>query len=129
MTPIGDWNPCATCNCGGWCFGRCCVEHTNREHTPNACTPDSMCCAKCPEQWHPGHPEGVDCAQTLPPPTPIRKASPTVEQRPVDPMSLAYRAGSRHGVEAAIAHLSEIGEPLAAAALKTWLRRGRRATT
>lgn len=40
----------------------------------------------------------------------------------VDPVSLAYRAGSRHGVEAAIGHLSAIGEPRAAAALKTWLR-------
>jgi hypothetical protein len=49
--------------------------------------------------------------------------------RVVNPVSLAYRAGSRHGVEAAIGHLSEIGEPLAAAALKAWLRTGGHVST
>jgi len=120
--PIGDWNPCATCNCGGWCFARCCIAHTDREHTPEACTAGSMCCPQCPERWHPDHPEGVDCAQTQPPPPPVREPPPTTE-RHVDPVSLAYRVGIRRGVEEAIAHLAEAGEPAAATALRGLLRR------
>jgi hypothetical protein len=74
VTDLTAWNPCATCNCGPWCFARCCVDHTDREHTEQACGPDRLCCDHCPERWHPDHPDGIDCAQTVPvlPPLPKR---------------------------------------------------------
>lgn len=118
------WNPCATCDCGAWCFARCCIIHTDREHTSQACGPDRLCCALCPEQWHPDHPEGVDCARTIPVLPPLRQAPPRVEPPP-SPTELACRAGIRRGAEEFAAHLVEIGEVSAAEAVKEWLR-GRR---
>lgn len=52
---IKDWNPCATCRCAGHCFVICCGSHGG------SCGPGTACCKGCPEQWHPDHPEGIDC--------------------------------------------------------------------
>ncbi len=70
---MAAWNPCATCTCGAWCLGRCCIVHTDREHTEGACTADNLCCPRCPERWHPDHPDGVGCAQTVAPLPPLAK--------------------------------------------------------
>lgn len=121
MTELAAWNPCATCDCGPWCFARCCVDHTDREHTEEACSPDRLCCPHCPERWHPDHPEGVDCAQTVPVLPPLRQVPPRVVLQP-SMTDLAYRAGIRRGAGEFAAHLAEIGEVSAANAVKGWLK-------
>lgn len=88
---IAAWNPCATCDCGPWCLGRCCIVHTDREHTDNACTADSLCCPRCSERWHPDHPDGVDCAQTVGPLPSLPKASSGLDDSGVVPSDLGVK--------------------------------------
>lgn len=73
-------------------MGRCCIVHTDREHTDNACTADRLCCPRCPERWHPDHPDGIDCAQTVTPLPPLpKRIIETVTTTIVEPLTARDR--------------------------------------